>query len=461
MIDNMQYRLLWNRVNTATSYDIYIAYTPGAEYTKIDTVTQDPLSPVQQYLFSQVYAPENFTASQNSEGVELAWTEPLRGVPYTFKVVPNSGQVPPSDTPWLTHELPSGAVWVEQVTHSNKVLYSTHSFEVIEGITFRLADASPVMQPARIIVYVYIDIATRPDCIWIEFQSDGSWEHRMYWGRDICPYGTSGTESRRKGGSIPSCNCWFPLIIDPRDINLSSITGMSAGILSDSGESRILIDSVFFSSTPVHRLEQPHIGIKSYDIYRDGNFIGSTCSNTFIDTGATDHTISTCVDQINLVPASPSSIEISWLNQGIGTTYLYELQAVYDDGDMPAEAHLSIPCTVKIPFYSVNIYYDTDRENIATGGTLLGQFKTSSCIHANLDQGTNYWYRIEIYTYKSTTTVAENSFFLMPEFPARMTITSEHKTPILVNKVIANCTTTEEHGLGMFILGVSKLGWER
>ncbi len=67
--------------------------------------------------------------------------------------------------------------------------------------------------------YVYLDPANKPDEIMLQW-TDGSWDHRAYWGTNIINYGTDGTVSRRYMGPLPPAGEWVRLKIPASMVGL-------------------------------------------------------------------------------------------------------------------------------------------------------------------------------------------------------------------------------------------------
>ncbi|MBI5574460.1 MAG: lamin tail domain-containing protein, partial [Elusimicrobia bacterium] len=85
-------------------------------------------------------------------------------------------------------------------------------------------------QDESIIQYVYIDPASQPEQILLQFYTDlGDGEHRVYWGNSkIQTGGVEGTPSLYRMGSLPQAGQWVRLKISPSTIGLAGkpIKGM-------------------------------------------------------------------------------------------------------------------------------------------------------------------------------------------------------------------------------------------
>src|SRR5205823_1114857 len=59
--------------------------------------------------------------------------------------------------------------------------------------------------------------------------TNGSWEHRAYWGASLNNYGVEGTASRRSMGALPAAGKWTRLEVPASQVGLegSTVTGMA------------------------------------------------------------------------------------------------------------------------------------------------------------------------------------------------------------------------------------------
>jgi hypothetical protein len=76
--------------------------------------------------------------------------------------------------------------------------------------------------------YVYLDPANPPTQVMLQW-SDGSWDHRAYWGASQLNYGLEGTAGRRYMGPLPAAGQWVQLKVPARDVALEgrTVTGMA------------------------------------------------------------------------------------------------------------------------------------------------------------------------------------------------------------------------------------------
>jgi hypothetical protein len=72
----------------------------------------------------------------------------------------------------------------------------------------------------RLFAYVYLDPKDPPRSVMLQFYN-GSWEHRAYWGENHFEWGTDGTPTRMRVGSLPPTGRWVRLEVSLRAVGLS------------------------------------------------------------------------------------------------------------------------------------------------------------------------------------------------------------------------------------------------
>lgn len=86
---------------------------------------------------------------------------------------------------------------------------------------FRGATATlRIGEGARLFAYVYLDPSDPPKTVMLQFNSQGSFEHRAYWGDDLIEWGTKGTASRVSMGPLPRAGEWVRLEVDAARVGL-------------------------------------------------------------------------------------------------------------------------------------------------------------------------------------------------------------------------------------------------
>src|SRR5439155_1532618 len=71
--------------------------------------------------------------------------------------------------------------------------------------------------------YIYLDPNNLPSEAMLQW-TDGSWEHRAYWGEDNIDEGLNGTTSRHYAGPLPAAGQWARLEVSARQVGLEGKT---------------------------------------------------------------------------------------------------------------------------------------------------------------------------------------------------------------------------------------------
>ena len=162
--------------------------------------------------------------------------------PATLNPRPESSS---SETIWLDDEFPPAAA-VKSEPGSVSWFASAAPGEVLSGQRslqrtatgfgqdFYDSGAQPIVIPAiaEIFVHVWIDPASPPKSIMLQFRTDG-WEHRAVWGdAAVIPWGETGTPSRAVIGPLPELGKWVRLSIPAATVGLNAGTQVTGFALS-------------------------------------------------------------------------------------------------------------------------------------------------------------------------------------------------------------------------------------
>ncbi len=82
----------------------------------------------------------------------------------------------------------------------------------------------PVATGDILIAYIYINPASPPSEVMLQWNSGGSWEHRAYWGSDSIGWGSPGTASRYYRGVLPMPGGWVALQVPASLVGLEGQT---------------------------------------------------------------------------------------------------------------------------------------------------------------------------------------------------------------------------------------------
>lgn len=84
------------------------------------------------------------------------------------------------------------------------------------------AEGLPIAATTRLFAYVHIDAANPPQQLMLQWNVDGRWEHRAYWGADRIPWGVDNTPSRKRMGDLPEAGKWVRLEVKAADVGIAA-----------------------------------------------------------------------------------------------------------------------------------------------------------------------------------------------------------------------------------------------
>ena len=91
--------------------------------------------------------------------------------------------------------------------------------------------------------YVYIDSTSAPKEIMLQFNSDGLWEHRAYWGINSISFGEDNSPARRALGELPKAGEWVRLEVPVKQIGFKAKDRL-VGVSFDQVGGRVYWDKV-------------------------------------------------------------------------------------------------------------------------------------------------------------------------------------------------------------------------
>jgi hypothetical protein len=146
-----------------------------------------------------------------------------------------------NDFVWVEDSVPNGAVpgadggdawtWVSSspAPFSGTAAHQSNLSSASHQHYFSFAWTTlPVNTGDVLFAYVYLDPANPPQEIMLQW-TNGSWEHRAYWGANLNTYGVDGSNSRRAMGALPAAGKWVRLEVPARSVGLegSTVQGMA------------------------------------------------------------------------------------------------------------------------------------------------------------------------------------------------------------------------------------------
>ena len=162
-----------------------------------------------------------------------------------------------NDVAWFDDDVPAGATpfgswnWVSTdpppysggLSHQSILASGFHQHYFTDA-----AEPLLVQTGDTLYAYVYLDPANPPRQVMLQWNANGSWEHRAYWGEDLINAGTNGTDSRRYMGPLPVTGQWVRLEVPASAVGLEgvAISGMAFSLY----DGRANWDATGVTSTP-------------------------------------------------------------------------------------------------------------------------------------------------------------------------------------------------------------------
>jgi hypothetical protein len=143
-----------------------------------------------------------------------------------------AGSAKPQEIVWIDDALPPGAAtgdgqpW-KFVSAPEPVLSGTRSLRnTYKGLGQQFfTGASPVLKIGegdKLFAYVYLDPKSPPRTIMLQWNENGSWEHRAFWGEDTIPFGNGGGSNHRPMGPLPKTGEWVRLEVEASKVGLNA-----------------------------------------------------------------------------------------------------------------------------------------------------------------------------------------------------------------------------------------------
>ncbi|MCC7388015.1 MAG: DUF1553 domain-containing protein [Phycisphaerales bacterium] len=149
---------------------------------------------------------------------------------------PSPSPAQPTDWYWIDDSTPPGVTLMADSAPAPWRWYESDEHAPAAGLrslarsapafTQQYFDAAPIPLTLRegdkLITSVWLDEADPPREIMLQIHTtDGSWEHRAYWGENLIGFGADNTGARRPMGQLPDKGRWVRLELDPADLNLA------------------------------------------------------------------------------------------------------------------------------------------------------------------------------------------------------------------------------------------------
>lgn len=219
---------------TGLLIDEWVEVVPSPQETTGVTFHYDgPNSAPPQALLLAITADQREAWDLNSlEAIMQETTDLMR----LRAVAPESGE----ETIWVDDALPAGAspsgqgeswTWIRtqpepllgRKAHQSALVSGLHQ-HFFHGAKFPLF----VSVGDRLFAHVYLDPQRLPRQVMLQWH-DGTWEHRVYWGENLIPWGSDGTVSRQFMGLLPPAGRWVRLEVPAALVGLEgrAVDGMA------------------------------------------------------------------------------------------------------------------------------------------------------------------------------------------------------------------------------------------
>ncbi|MDE0826563.1 MAG: PSD1 and planctomycete cytochrome C domain-containing protein [Akkermansiaceae bacterium] len=136
---------------------------------------------------------------------------------WTAKVRKNLEAAGPVDVTMLEDdELPLGGVQTEaKNVHSGKLARRQKSGELIQHIVDATSKPADIAAGDQLFAWVWLDPKDPPKQVMLQFNVDGQWGHRAWWGEDLIPYGKGSKKGDHyRVGNLPELGKWVRLEVD-------------------------------------------------------------------------------------------------------------------------------------------------------------------------------------------------------------------------------------------------------
>jgi len=118
----------------------------------------------------------------------------------------------------------AGILWIA-IAFSGTLAHQSAAASGLHQHYFDLASQTLSVGAGEVLyAYIYMDPANPPVELMLQWNANGSWEHRAYWGANNIAYGNNGTESRRAIGNLPAAGQWVRLEVPASQVGLENTT---------------------------------------------------------------------------------------------------------------------------------------------------------------------------------------------------------------------------------------------
>ena len=138
----------------------------------------------------------------------------------------------PREYVWVDDEIPAGSTSSGKDADGWQFVESPHPVLQGKRASHRRADglsqhfftgaSEPLLigEGDKLVAHVWIDPASPPQEIMLQFNDGGNWDHRAYWGNNAIEWGQADSPSRRSMGTLPAAGRWIRLEVDAATVGL-------------------------------------------------------------------------------------------------------------------------------------------------------------------------------------------------------------------------------------------------
>ena len=109
--------------------------------------------------------------------------------------------------------------------HSGKIARRQTSNGLVQHIVDASSKPVSLGNGEQLFAHVWLDPNNPPRQIMLQFNADNSWEHRVWWGEDLIPYGKgSNGPDHHRGGDLPALGKWVRIEVSAEKVGLPAGT---------------------------------------------------------------------------------------------------------------------------------------------------------------------------------------------------------------------------------------------
>jgi hypothetical protein len=325
---NAQVALTWGPSSGASSYNLYRGTSSGSETLIATGIAGTSYTDTGRTNGDNYYYEVTAVNSVGESGFSneaSAWPQAAGGTIWVEDATPLGATLAADGGDAWTWSISNPAPYSGSLDQQSTLAAGEHQHYFYNATQTMTVNAGDTLY-----AYVYLNPASPPQEVMLQWNVNGSWEHRAYWGADDIGWGTDGTVSRQYMGALPATGGWVRLAVPASVVGLdgATVNGMAftlyggqadwdqAGTVSAPAAPTGLTASA--GNGQVTLSWNASTGAGSYNVYR------STSSGTEL-----------------LVASGISGTGYTDGGLSNGTTYYYEVTAVNGNGESALSGEVS------------------------------------------------------------------------------------------------------------------------